>query len=93
MNFTLIVSFIIVVVILVFNSVKINIDFFECPITNKFPNCVYEKDVNILYLNPPSITNNPNFNSKKGIEKGKQTKYNCDENQIYCQYNLEPITP
>lgn len=92
MNFTLIVSLIIVVVILVLNSVKITIDFFDCPNPTKFPNCVYEKDVNILYLNPPNPTDNPKINSIRGIEKGKQTKYNCDPVTLDCQYNLEPIT-
>ncbi len=91
MNFTLIVSLIIVVVILVLNSAKITIDFFECPSTNKFENCVYEKDVNILYLNPPSPSDSPKINLIRGIEKGKQTKYNCNPDTLDCQYNLQPI--
>ena len=89
----LIVSFIILVVILVFNSVKINIEFFVCPETNKLPNCEYEEDVSILYLNPPEIsTKHPNIDPIKGIEKWKQTKYNCDPDTLDCQYDLQPYT-
>ena len=91
MNFTFMVSLIIILVILAFNSVKINIEFFGCPEPTKFPNCVYEKDVNILYLNPPNPTDNPKIDSIRGIEKGKQTKYNCDPDTFDCEYNLQPI--
>ena len=85
------VSLIILVVILVLYSVKINIDYFACPDPTKFPNCIYEEDVSVLYLNPPdSSLKHPNIDSIRGIEKWKQTKYNCDENEMDCQYNLEP---
>ena len=93
-NFTLIVSLIIVLVILVLNSVKINIEFFVCPESNKFENCEYEEDVSILYLNPPpySLLKHPTLDSIRGIENGKQTKYNCDPDTLDCEYNLKPNT-
>ena len=89
-KFTLMISLIIVVVILVFYSVKINIDFFVCPDPTKFLNCEYENNVNILYLNPPYPSDNPNIDSIRGIEKGKQTKYNCDPATLDCLYDLQP---
>ncbi len=93
MNFTLIVSLIILLVILAFNSVKINIEFFECPQPTKFPNCEYEQDTSVLYLNPPETSiNNPNIDSIKGIEKMILTKYNCDPATFDCQYDLQPNT-
>lgn len=93
MNFTLIVSLIILLVILTVNSVKINIEFFACPEPTIFPNCEYEEDVSVLYLNPPDKSvKHQNIDSIKGIEKWKQTKYNCDPVTLDCLYDLQPIT-
>ena len=93
MNFTLIVSLIILLVILAVNSVKINIEFFKCPEPTRFPKCEYEEDTSILYLNPPEISiKNPNIDPIRGTEKMKITKYMCDPVTFDCQYDLQPIT-
>ena len=93
MNFTLIVSLIILLVILTVNSVKINIEFFACPEPTRVPNCEYVEDASILYLNPPAIsTKHANIDPIRGIEKMKQTKFNCDPVTYDCQYDLQPIT-
>ena len=93
MKFFVILISIVLLSILVFNSIKIKIDFFGCAHPDQYPNCEYERDVNILYLNPPEISiKNPNIDPIRGTEKMKITKYMCDPVTFDCQYDLQPIT-
>ena len=93
MKFFVILISIFLLSILVFNSIKIKIEFFQCSNPTKYPNCQYERDVNILYLNPPTPDTTSTYatiNPITGIQPGKQIKYNCDNVSGNCLYNLIP---
>lgn len=93
MKFFVILISIVLLSILVFNSIKIKIDFFECAHPDQYPNCEYERDVNILYLNPPTsdpMSTYATLNPITGIQPGKQTKYSCDAASGNCLYNIIP---
>ena len=93
MKFFVILILIVLLSILVFNSIKIKIEFFQCSNSNQYPNCEYERDVNILYLNPHTpdpMSTYAIINPLTGIQPGKQIKYSCDNASGNCLYNLIP---
>ena len=95
MKFFVILISIFLLSILVFNSIKIKIEFFQCSSanSNQYPNCEYNRYVNILYLNPPTpdpISTYATVNPITGIQPGQQIKYSCDNASGNCLYNLIP---
>ena len=50
----------------------------------KYPNYVNETKASVFFLNPPK-----DVDSKIGIKKGTQIKYDCDETEKDCKYDVQ----
>ena len=79
---------ILTIVALCFNSMKIKLEYFITVDPTNYPNMVYQKDTNLLFLNIPSDVDGKPVDKKTGIFNATQIKYDCDPNGDNCKYDL-----
>lgn len=84
----IIILIILTIIILFFNSLKIKIEYFITVDESKYPNMVYQKDTNLLFLNIPPKIGNKNVDRATGIFRATQIKYDCDANGENCKFDL-----
>ena len=83
------IMIILIIMVLFSNSLKIKLEYFATIVDPaKYPNMVYQKDTNLMFLNIPSDVDGKPVNQKTGIFNATQIKYECDDTGSNCQYDL-----
>ncbi len=88
-NILISIMIILIIMVLFSNSLKIKLEYFATVVDpTQYPNMVYKKDTNLMFLNIPLDVEGKPVNQKTGIFNATQIKYDCDANGFNCKYDL-----